>query len=164
AYNFVHSGVYSWNLGEPATFGSTSQLYQLVLTPLVALFGGREVLAAVWAPRIAGFLAVSVLASLVARTYGAAATAPIADDSRRAARITLLFAAGVLLLNPKFYQHWDTGMETTLSVLVVACLLAAVLRHFDKTRFVLFGLPLLCVLLFWQRPDLPIIGCMPAGL
>src|SRR5262245_51931133 len=69
AYNFVHGGAYAWNSGGPTTFGSTSQLYQLVLTPLVAALPDREVMAAVWLPRIAGLLAVACLAWTTAKTY-----------------------------------------------------------------------------------------------
>jgi hypothetical protein len=157
AHNFIVGGQFAWNLGEGPAFGSTSQLYLLLTTPLVALLPGREAVAVAILPPVLGLVAVALLLRMTFVLNRSLAAAPGGADAAWIGTLTLAFAALLLGFNPKFYQHWFSGMETTLSVAALAAVLACTQAFSDRKWYWTGLLPMMIVIQFWARPDLILI-------
>jgi hypothetical protein len=158
AHNFVAGGQFAWNLGEAPAFGSTSQLYLLLTTGLVALLPGREAMSVAILPPLMGLASVALLLRMTFVLSRPAAARPADADAASPGSLTLVFAALLLGFNPKFYQHWFSGMETTMSVAAVTIVLAGTWAFSDRKWYRTAFLPVMIVIQFWVRPDLILIA------
>lgn len=172
AHNFLATHRFSWIAGEAPSFGGTSQLYQLLVTGIQALCRGAELYSVVVLSILGGISTVIVLLLLLRRellrTINTQTNADRSESSAIWPVATLLLVFGLLLiaLNPKFYQLWRPGLETTWSTFFVALFVLLLPGLLGSRRGLLLGLPFLVLILFWQRPDLGLVGTMPliAGL
>ena len=158
AHNFVAGGRFSWNLGEAPAFGSTSQLYLLLTTALVAVLPGREAISVAILPPVMGLVSVALLLRMTFALNRSAHARPANADAAWLGSLTLAFAALLLGFNPKFYQHWFSGMETTTSVAAVTILVVVSRSLSDRSWYRTGFLPGAIVILFWVRPDLILIA------
>jgi hypothetical protein len=166
AHNFLTTCRFSWIAGEAPSFGGTSQLYQLLVTGIQGFCRGAEPYSVVVLEILGGISTVAVLLLLlrreVMRMIDAEATADGSDTfAIRPATLLLVFGLLLIALNPKFYQQWRPGLETTWSTFLVALFILFLPGLLVSKRGLLLGLPFLVLILFWQRPDLGLVGTMP---
>ena len=167
AHNFLATHRFSWINGEAPSFGGTSQLHQLLVTGIQGLFPGAEPYSVVVLSILGGILTVTVLLLLLRRELlRLIDTRSNADRSELSAiwpvaTLLLVFGLSLIALNPKFYQQWRWGMETTWSTFLVALFILFLPGLLVSKRGLLLGLPFLVLILFWQRPDLGLVGTMP---
>ena len=104
ALNFMHHGVFAWNVADGPVHGITSQLFQLVAVPLTWIAPHHFVLASKL------FLAACSCACgvLLAR-----------ESVRIARRDAAALLAVVVLCSPPVLATMHTGMETALALLLV---------------------------------------------
>ena len=166
AHNFLTTHRFSWIAGEAPSFGGTSQLFQLLVTGVQGFCRGAEPYSVIVLEILGGILTVAVLLLLlrreVMRMIDAEAKADGSDTfAIRPATLLLVFGLLLIALNPKFYQQWRPGMETTWSTFLVALFTLFLPGLLASKRGLLLGLPFLVLILFWQRPDLGLVGTMP---
>jgi hypothetical protein len=163
AHNFLTTGSFSWIAGEPPTFGCTSQLYMWLTTGVQVFLKSEEPLSVAILSILGGLFTVVTLLFLLYQevvqfdrdeaAYPDSSTAPI--------WLFTVFGIAVVALNAKFYQNWQVGLETTWSVFLVALFVVLLPRFLASRRLFWIGLPFAALLLFWQRPDLGLVGTMP---
>jgi hypothetical protein len=114
AQNFATEGVFSWNSGDPASFGNTSQLYQWLIAAIRAVAGPDPVrILAIGSQVPFALCATVILLSTARRLAGAALPRPEAVA-------ILVLAGSAAALSPKFLQAALTGMDTALAACVAA--------------------------------------------
>jgi len=158
AHNLIAGGQYAWNLSEGPVFGATSQLYLLLTTALVAVLPGREAVSVAILPSLMGLVSTGLLMWMSLELTRQVDGQRRGADAAGIGWLSLLFAALLVGFNPKFYQHWFSGMETTMSIAVVTIFLAATRVFSSKTWYLAAFLPMMIVIQFWVRPDLILIA------
>ena len=167
AHNFLTTGKFSWIAGERPDFGGTSQLYLWLTTCVQAFLKDGDPSSVIVLSLLGGLLTTIALLLLLRREAidfdRQAASGP---DAAAATRLLIFFGIAVIALNPKFYEQWHVGLETTWSMFLVALYILLLPRFLASRRLFWAALPMAAVVLFWQRPDLGLIGTMPlmAGL
>jgi hypothetical protein len=133
ALNALQSGKLAWNLDEGPVYGSTSQLFQWLAVPVIAIAQGYSMLA--MRVLTAAFL-VAAFALVLRSSY----------EFDRGLAATAAFVSPVLLF-PTL-----SGMETTLAFLLVALVLLLLFSERGRRTRVIV-LPILVTLLYLARPD-----------
>src|SRR5262249_22644383 len=144
AENFVATGSFSWNAGEPPVFGATSQLFQVLTALMVAVLPGHADRSGILLSAGMGLATVIILLIMVGRL--------LRGESVRLP--TAAFAALVIGFNPKFSGHFLNGMETTTSAAVVAVLVWVTTWSSSSRWYWRAFIPAIAVVLVWVRPDL----------
>jgi len=145
AENFVATGRFSWNAGEPPVFGATSQLFQVMTALMVAVLPGHPDRCGILLSAGMGLATVVILLFMVGRL--------LRGEGMRLA--TAAFAALVIGFNPKFVSgHFLNGMETTTSAAAVAILLWVTTSSSGSRWYWRAFIPAITVVLVWVRPDL----------
>jgi hypothetical protein len=163
AHNFLASHRFSWISGAPPSFGATSQLYQLLTTGVQLLVRESEPMSVVILSGLGGILTVIVLTLGLWRELRSRIVTQLLDtaENERSAKMEMFFGVALIALNPKFYSQWTTGLETTWSTFVVALFVVALPILVASRGGLAVGLPVIILLMFWQRPDLGLIGSTP---
>lgn len=128
ALNALEHGVYAWNVDEGPVHGNTSQLFQLLITPIVAMAPQHTI---IWV-RI--FLGASLVTSilLLRRQLSLLSQAPLV----------------LLMLSPIALTTVWTGMETAVVFVFEAALIVALAQERSRVTLVV-----LVALLYLARPD-----------
>jgi hypothetical protein len=145
AFNFVNGNGFSWLPGGPAEYGGTSQLFQIVITLLHAVNPSANELILPFASIAFGLFASAGMVIIILMS------AP--KEVRPAWRLVVALALGGI--QGKLSEHYFTGMETTLSVLMVCIFVLVLLVSADRNRF-----PISCLfvpLIYLTRPEAGLI-------
>ncbi|MCC6521558.1 MAG: hypothetical protein IT373_02750 [Polyangiaceae bacterium] len=144
AWNFTHGAGCVWNPGERLE-GFTSPLMMFLMSGATAVFDKSY---AVLAVQVTGLALVVVTAFFTRR---------IAEQlfARQPRAVRRGLSAAVFVATLFYYPlpYWSLlGMETSLLAALAAAATATLLER-GRDRRVVLGLPILCGLLFWTRPD-----------
>jgi hypothetical protein len=166
AHNFHFAGKFAWNLSEPPSFGATSQLYQLTVTCVQFFCPKGEPFSVVIAALLGGvmtcvFLILALQREMaVAERFWRGRGIEFSLTQKMTAWVCF-FGVALIAVNPLFYTHWHTGLETTCSTALVALFVLLLPTLVKISGGILVGLPVAAIMLFWQRPDMGLIGVMP---
>src|SRR5438093_4261930 len=125
---FLAGGSFAWNPGAAPSFGSTSQLYQFIVTAFQTVLD-NPVQAVSLAARFSGFLATVVVLKLAGR-YAAEARETGMGSS--AGALIMLLAGTGFVLNPDFASIARSGMDTAMSAAILAIYVALIERAGDR--------------------------------
>jgi hypothetical protein len=145
ALNFANGNGFSWVPSGPAEYGGTSQLFQIVITLLHAVNRSANELILPFASMAFGFLASAGMIIIIF------ISAP--KEAGPAWRLVIALALGGI--QAKLSDHYLTGMETALSVLMVCIFVLVLLVSVDRNRFAICCL--FVPLIYLTRPEAALI-------
>jgi hypothetical protein len=161
ASHFLANGTFSFNPGAAPSFGSTSQLYQFIVTAFQAVLGNPA--QAVGLAARCSALVAAVLVMNGARQYavnpdGTAVTA-------HGTAIVVLIAGVGFVLNPDFASIGRSGMDTATAAAVLALYVSVIDAAVNRGWLICGVLGLGGWVLVLARPELALFAiCVPAAL
>lgn len=151
AENYLHGAGAAWNVEGGPTYGLTSQLYFVWVTVAYSFLERNGVLTLLFSSHFWG--GVTLILVIVTAAY--------ASNRPSAGFVAALFAAALTLMNPQFYFHFSTGMDTTMAMAYVTLLLLTYLwaeRSANAGRTIVAGLA--GALGYLVRPDLMLFSVL----
>jgi tetratricopeptide (TPR) repeat protein len=146
AHNLLSDHRIAWNPHGPPTFGTTSLLFLLIVTPLHALTRGNAALAGSLSSLVCGIGFLLVGARLIRTVSRSKAWSAVA-----------FIILGAVVVRSSTIEHFTTGMDTTFALAFLTIYLLAAHRAASRLArrdaVVLGGLGAAA---FWVRPELAI--------
>lgn len=157
AGNFLQSGKISWNPSGPATYGLTSPLFLVIVTPLRLIFGDR--------PGVVGELS-SLIPSAIFLVLLFVLLDRFTNCSKAVRRSIILLIAVALTTQANYFEvHITSGMDTTFALAYLTAYIILWKIYQNKSvRWVLITLGLLGGLAFSVRPDLMLFTVVVPGI
>ena len=157
AEQFRKVGSFVWNQGEPPTFGSTSQLYQLVVALAHELTGRHAVRTLALTAQIPTLATMLVVA---AAAWGITSPRLGAPLRSLPAALVVAFATMAAALSAKFVNMAWTGMETAIAALATAVYVALIESRSRSGRPLVPTLVVGGWILILARPELGLLATL----
>lgn len=147
ADNLMKYGKLSWNPGMEPSYGLTSILYLIVITPIRILTSNNPALTAMLSSMLCGFLFIGLSILLVFKYIKATPTIKYS--------LVLLTLISLALANEHLSAHFCSGMDTTFAMSYITLYLIIAIA-FERSSSLKTGITLGIIggLAFSVRPDI----------